>query len=128
MDPITLIVAALAAGTSSAVQDSVSETVKDAYGALKRLILRKFGSRPEVAVTLDRAAQNPEVWTAPLAEVLREAGADRDEDVVRAARELMALVQPADPAVKYALHIVGDVQGLAAGDHQHVEMRFGPDA
>ena len=38
MDPITLIVTALAAGAALGVQDTASAMVKDAYAGLKALV------------------------------------------------------------------------------------------
>jgi hypothetical protein len=43
MDPVTLIVTALAAGAASALQDGTAEAVKGAYARLKGLL--KGGSR-----------------------------------------------------------------------------------
>ena len=46
MDPITLIVTALAAGAASALQDGASAVVKDAYARLKALVSKRFACRP----------------------------------------------------------------------------------
>lgn len=45
MDPVTLIVTALAAGAASALQDGTSAAVKDAYARLKVLVTRRFAGR-----------------------------------------------------------------------------------
>lgn len=130
MEPITLIVTALAAGAAAGVQGAAGEAVKDAYQALKSAILRRFGRTPEITVSLEKAEQKPDVWMHPLKDALAEAGVDREPDVVRAAQKLMALVEPAAAqAGKFNVQISGNVQGFAAGDHQHVEMRFdaGPE-
>ena len=42
MDPITLIVAALAAGAAAGLGDTASQAIKDAYAGLKGLIKRRF--------------------------------------------------------------------------------------
>ena len=49
MDPISLIVAALAAGASAAVKDTAGQAVKDAYSGLKALVKRKLGVEPDGA-------------------------------------------------------------------------------
>ena len=43
MDPITLIVTALAAGAALGVTDTASQTVKDAYAGLKALVRKRLG-------------------------------------------------------------------------------------
>lgn len=128
MEPITLIMAALIAGSAAGVQSVASETIRDAYHALKGAILRRFGDRPEVAVTLEKAEQKPDVWSEPLKEILQEVGADREQEIVAAAAELMRLAGPEVAQVgKYNLQIKGNVQGLAAGDNQHVQITFRSD-
>ena len=54
MDPLTLIVSALAAGASAASKDIVAQTVKDAYTALKDFILHRIASKPEVRDALQQ--------------------------------------------------------------------------
>ena len=46
MDPITLIVTALAAGAALGAQDTVSAMVKDAYAGLKVLVRKRLGGGP----------------------------------------------------------------------------------
>ena len=38
MDPVTLILTALAAGATASLKDTANQTVKDAYNGLKALI------------------------------------------------------------------------------------------
>lgn len=126
MDPITVIVTALVAGGAAGLQSSAGDAIKDAYAGLKALISRHFGSRPEVTVAVEQVQESPEVWTAPLKDALTKAGADQVPEIVRAAQEVMRLVEPeAAKAGKYNVTITGNVQGMATGDHQHVEMKFG---
>ena len=42
MDPITLIVTALAAGAALGVKDAASSAVKDAYAGLKALVSKRL--------------------------------------------------------------------------------------
>ncbi len=53
MDPISLILAALAAGASSAMAEAASDTVKDAYRALTTAVRKRFASHPRSEVVLD---------------------------------------------------------------------------
>ena len=66
MDPITLIVTALAAGAALGTQDTVSAMVRDAYAGLKALVKKRLGSRPGAELVLARHEQAPETWQAPL--------------------------------------------------------------
>jgi hypothetical protein len=126
MDPITLIVAALVAGATTSAQATAGDAVKDAYDGLKALIQRRFRGRPEAEVVLAKHEEKPQVWEAPLKDALTETAADQDEAIVKAAQQLMSLVDPQQAASgKYNVQITGNVQGLAQGDHQQVTMTFG---
>jgi len=93
MDPVTLIVAALAAGASAGVTDTVSQGIKDAYTGLKALVLRRVkDTAGEVAVV--EHAKDPDTWAAPLAKKLSDAGADTDPQVIEAAKRLLQLTDP----------------------------------
>ena len=75
MDPITLIVTALAAGAAAGMRDTASSVVKDAYTGLKALVRKGLSGSPDGELVLARHEQAPETWRAPLAAVLDEAGA-----------------------------------------------------
>ena len=98
VDPVTLIVAALAAGAAAGLKDTASSAVKDAYNGLKGLAQRRLGGRPGVELVLARHEQDPQVWDKPLAQELTAAGAGDDETLVAAAQALMQLVDAAGSA------------------------------
>jgi hypothetical protein len=124
MDPISLIVAALAAGASAAVKDTAGQAVKDAYSGLKALVKRRLGSSEMAQEVVERHEQSPEVWEKPLEEELGKAGLADDEEVIRLAQELMAKQDPSGAAAgKYNVTISGG-KGITIGDHAHVEMTF----
>ena len=126
MDPVTLVVAALAAGAASALQDGASSAVKDAYARLKALVQRRFADRPKGELVLAEHQAAPQTWQAPLAAELSAAGADGDADLVAAAQALMNLVDEAGArAGKYAV-TVRDSQGVQVGDHNTQTNTFGP--
>ena len=95
MDPVTLIVTALAAGAASALQDGASAAVKDAYARLKALVKKRFAGRPKGELVLAEHEAAPQTWQAPLAAELSAAGAEGDADLVAAAQALMSLVDEA---------------------------------
>ena len=76
MDPITLIVTALAAGAALGITDTASSAIKDAYAGLKALVRKRLGSRSDAELVLARHEQAPETWRAPLMAELDQAGAD----------------------------------------------------
>jgi hypothetical protein len=58
MDPITVIVTALALGAAGALKDVSSQAIKDANGGLIALIQRKYAQVP--AATLTQLEEKPE--------------------------------------------------------------------
>jgi hypothetical protein len=50
MDPITLIVTALAARAAQGITDDVSAMVKDAYARLKALVKKRLGGEQDAEV------------------------------------------------------------------------------
>ena len=124
MDPISLIVAALAAGASTALKDTAGEAVKDAYNGLKSLLKKKLGDKQAAQVAVEKHEEAPEVWEKPLEDELKKSGVAEDEELVKAAQSVMQLADPAGAqAGKYNVVIHGG-KGIAIGDHQHVEMTF----
>jgi hypothetical protein len=124
MDPVSLIVAALAAGASAALKDTATEAIKDAYNGLKSLLKRKLGNEPAAQVAIDEHEKAPGVWEKPLESELGKSGVADNEEVVRSAQELLALVDPVGAQRgKYNVTVSGG-KGIVVGDHAHVEMTF----
>ena len=125
MDPVTLIVTALAAGAASALQDGASSAVKDPYAHVKALVKKRFANRPKGELVLAEHQAAPQTWRAPLAAELSAAGADGDVELVAAAQALMNLVDEAGSrAGKYAV-TVRDSQGVQVGDRNTQTNTFG---
>jgi hypothetical protein len=124
MDPITLIVTALAAGAALGVKDTASSAVKDAYAGLKALVRKRLAGRPDAEVVLARHEQAPQTWQAPLTAELGEARADQDPGLVAAAQALMNLVDEAGArGGKYTVDVRGG-QGVQIGDHNRQDNVF----
>lgn len=85
MEPISLIIAALVAGAAKAAGDAAP----DAYNGLKALIKRKFAGEPKAEMVLEEHEKDPETYDAPLKKKLAEAGADKDEEIIKAAQDLL---------------------------------------
>ena len=125
MDPVTLIVTALAAGAASALQDGASSAVKDAYARVKALVKKRFAGRPGGELVLARHEAAPQTWEAPLAAELSAADADSDADLVAAAQALMSLVDEAGSRSGKYVVAVRDSQGVQVGDHNTQTNTFG---
>lgn len=127
MDPITLIVTALAAGAALGVQDSASAMVKDAYASLKALVRRRLGGDPGAELVLTRHEQAPGTWQAPLMAELARTGADGDGDLIAAAKALLDLAGGAGAAGKYTVDVRG-AQGVQVGDRNRQDNVFNAPA
>jgi hypothetical protein len=120
MDPITLIVAALAAGASAGaidtLKDDLKESAKAAYEKLHALVRRRLRGNASAEVILAEHAADPETYQAALTKKLTEAGARDDADLVAAATALMELVdRKGAKSGKYNVTIA-DSKGVQVGD------------
>lgn len=125
MDPMAAILTALTAGAAAALKDTATEAIKDGYNILKGLIERKLQDNPKAEVVLAEHEKDPETWEKPLEQTLTEAKVDQDEEIVKAAEQLLSLVQTQQTGSKYNVQVTGDVQGMVTGDHADVKMNFG---
>jgi RIP homotypic interaction motif len=123
MDPIALIVTALASGAAQGITDNASAIVKDAYAGLKTLVKRRLGGGPDAELVLAKHERAPETWQAPLMAELAEAGADSDRDLIAAARALLDLISAAAGPGKYSVDARG-AQGVQIGDHNRQDNIF----
>lgn len=122
MEPITLILAALAAGASAGavdeLKDEVKEKVKALYGKLRQLVSSRFGQAgtPNAEGTLADYEEDPETYEKGLSKKLAAAGADKDGDILAAAQALLDLVGQQGPkSGKYNVTVTGS-EGVQVGD------------
>ena len=128
MDPVTLIITALAAGAGLGLKDTASTAVKDAYGSLKTLASRRLAGRRDGVLVLARHEEAPQAWEEPLAAELTAARAADDAGLVAAAQTLMSLVdETGSRAGKYLVQVRGS-QGVQVGDHNIQHNTFGAAA
>jgi hypothetical protein len=121
MDPVTLIVAALAAGASAgaldALKDNAKEAAKAAYGKVHDLVKRRLRGNASAEVILAEHQADPQTYAVALAKKLTEADAANDAELVAAAKALMDIVDQAGAkAGKYNVTIK-DSRGVQVGDH-----------
>ncbi len=111
MEPISLILAALVAGAAKAAGDAPP----DAYNGLKNLIKRKFESKGQSGANyvLDQHEKQPEAAKELLKGALFEAGANKDEEIVKKAESLLKQLTPEEAAtIIQNYNIAGDVKGI----------------
>ncbi|HXL91643.1 MAG TPA: hypothetical protein VN969_22065 [Streptosporangiaceae bacterium] len=120
MEPVTLILAALAAGASAGaldvLKDDAKEKVKAAYAKLHGLVRKRLSGRPHGELALAEYESAPQKWEGLLTAELTEAGAAHDDDLAAAAKTLMELLdQSGAKSGKYNVTIK-DSQGIQVGD------------
>lgn len=125
MDPVSLIVMALAAGAGSGLKDAASTAVTDAYQGLKALVQRRLAGSKDGELVLARHEENPQMWEQPLTGELVAAKAGEDADLVAAAQKLMQLADAAGSASGKYQVIVHGSQGVQVGDHNTQHNTFG---
>ena len=117
MDPVALIVAALAAGAVAGAESTATEAVKDAYAGLKGLVRQRLAGRESGEAALARHENEPEQAAEVLEAELVAAGARDDAVLLEAVRRLLVELDPAgDRAGKYTVDLRG-AQGSQVGDH-----------
>ncbi|NEA36923.1 hypothetical protein [Streptomyces sp. SID13031] len=118
MDPVTLIVTALAAGATAGLGDTVSQAIKDAYGALKSLIRVRLRERADGDLVLDRYEKAPKTWEEPLKSELEEAGVGADAELIATAGRLIELIKAENPGALMKYNVdASSAQGVQIGDH-----------
>ena len=125
MDPVTLIVTALAAGAALGITETASSAVKDGYAGLKALVRDRLGGGPEAEMALARHEQAPEMWRAPLMAELEQAGAGSDARLVAVAEALMRRVDEASGREERYSVDVRYAQGVQVGDGSTQHNVFG---
>lgn len=124
MDPVTLVLAALAAGALTGAGAAASEAVTDAYHGLRDLVLKRLQTRAAGPVALEQYSERPDLWREPLRAELEAVQVDKDGAVLNAASQLLALADPqGESEGKYAVTVTQS-QGLQIGDHNVQDNRF----
>jgi hypothetical protein len=128
MDPVTLIVTALAtgasAGTIEALKDDVRDSVKHAYAKLRGLAKNRVAGRPDGDLALERHQTAPQRWEPVLAAELTEAGAASDAELLAAAKALMELVDRAGARTGKYNVTIRNAKGVQVGDSNIQVNRF----
>ena len=128
MEPMTLILTALAQGAAKVAENTGGQALKDGYNGLKALIKRKFGHAPEKVTPLEQHADAPEVWEKPLEHALQTSEVDKDAEIIELAQKLMAEIDPgAAAAGTYQVNVSGGgkIEGFVQHASGNVTFHFG---
>ncbi len=96
MEPISLIATALALGAAAGLKSTAEQAVKDAYGGLKKLIQDRYSSAEVSLAQLEKAPASA-ARRGVVEEDLTDLGAEKDEDVLRRAKEVLDTVRKYAP-------------------------------
>ena len=102
MDPIMIIVTALAAGAAAGLKPTAEQAIKDAYVGLKTLIQHKYK-----ILSVEALEQKPDSETkqASIVEDLTDAGAANDMELLDQAKSLIDVVKAHDLAAAARINI-----------------------
>jgi hypothetical protein len=92
MDPISLILAALTAGALFVGEKMAGEAVKDAYTALKSLLISRVKAPEERTALIPTESIPPDVWQAKATAILERINAKNDQDLIAAAKTVLTQV------------------------------------
>lgn len=126
MDPVSIIIAALLAGAATGLKDTAATAVRDAYSGLRSLIRERFGSDPIVTQQLD-TIRSPDADAQPLADRLREVGFRDDDEIVAAAKRLLARADADGDWVRRYNVTIENSKGVVGNNTGTVHMAFGAD-
>jgi hypothetical protein len=109
VEPVSMIVTAVAAGAVAATKDVAGQAIKDGYAGLKALVVRKFGERSDVADAVEGVEKKPDSKgrQETLKEELEAAGAGQDDELVRQAQALLDLLDKHGLAPSYHAEVHG---------------------
>jgi hypothetical protein len=123
MDPVSIVVAALAAGAAAGLKDTVARAVTDAYASLKRLIVQRYSGVSTAGLENKPASKAQQ---GALEESLIDAAAGTDADLLAAAKALLVAVQAHDPGAAATVGV--DLSRIDAGSIDIGNVRAGRGA
>jgi hypothetical protein len=108
MDPVSLVVGALAAGAVSVLEKSTAAAVRGAYEGLRGRLRKLWSRQPAAVAVLDQYVAEPGAHEALLRHFLQQGDVVTDADVLVLAGRLMELIDPAGAAAgRYAVDLRG---------------------
>ena len=111
MDPITIIVTALALGAAAGIKSTAEQAVKDAYNSIKALIHRKY---PQVSIDLLESDPTSLDRQMVMKEGFEKTEVSQDEEVLLAAKAFLDIIVSRAPYVAPAIGVdLEDIKGAS---------------
>ncbi len=124
MDPVTLIVSALTAGATAALQETAGTAIKDAYQGLAGLVKKKFGSDETAKKVLTGRKKVSETVQTALEKSVRSKGLSQDKEILKQAKKLHKLLSASGFIQNNIVKVKGDIQGFVNENKGNVVMNF----
>lgn len=126
MDPVSLILTALATGAAKSASDAASSVVKDVYNKFRDTLKEHFMGKPAASHAIDQYIEDPEGWKNNAENELRVSRAGENDMLVDLAYRLLAVADPEGTlGGKYSIDLRGS-QGAQVGDHNKQTNYFTP--
>ncbi|KAB1944943.1 hypothetical protein F8271_08460 [Micromonospora sp. ALFpr18c] len=116
MDGVELVLAALTAGATAVVTDATSAVIRDTAASFRSLVRSRLTGRGQEALqVLEVDGTISGVGQVRLIEDLVRAGVDRDEQILRLARDLVARAEAAGGRTEIGHADLRGAQGVQLG-------------
>ena len=126
MDPVTLVVTALATGLITGVGEAAKTVVKDMYESLKARLIQKTEQNENARAALTAVEKSPESTARQdvLKEELAKLELEKDAELIQLAKSILEQLDPKGvQAGKYNI-IIHNAQGAIIGDANEVKQTF----
>ncbi len=133
MEPINLILLALATGASinlnKTISSITSEPAKECHAELLKLLNRRFTGKPQASEILADYESDPAMFEKPMKLILLEANIDKDQEIVKSAQKLMQSTQTQQALLRnYNVQLGSNVLSMGQGDYQQINVNTGQQA
>lgn len=123
IDPVTLIVSALTAGATAALQETAGTAVKDAYQGLAGLVRKKFGGDEKAKASL-ADPRKIKSRKKVLEKSIIQKGLGQDKDILKQAKKLQKLLSASGFTQNSIVNLKGNVNGFVNENKGSVVMNF----
>ena len=96
MDPVSIVVMAIALGATAGLKSTAEQAVKDLYAGLKKQISTKYASAKTGVALIEKDPKSKTFQTATQ-ELLEKTEASKDQELLDKAIQLVEAVQKAEP-------------------------------
>ena len=104
MEPITVIITAIATGAAAALSPTAKEAVHDLYAGLKKLIQDKYHQANSSLEALEKKPESASKRDS-LQEDLQDSGAENDAELLQQAQALLKAIEEQVPQIAQAIGI-----------------------